>query len=41
MYAYEEAYIKHLIEEIESGRYDADSLTAVEREQIQQYLSKN
>ena len=41
VYAYEEAYIKHLIEEIEFGRYDADSLTAVEREQIQQYLSKN
>jgi flagellar basal body-associated protein FliL len=41
VYAYEEAYIQHLIEEIESGRYDADSLTAVEREQIQQYLSKN
>jgi hypothetical protein len=41
VYAYEEAYIQHLIEEIEAGRYDADTLTAVEREQIQQYLSKN
>jgi hypothetical protein len=41
VYAYEEAYIQHLIEEIEAGRYDADTLTAVEHEQIQQYLSKN
>jgi hypothetical protein len=41
VYAYEEQYIKHLIDEIDSGRYDPDSLTDVERDQIQQYLSKN
>ena len=41
VYAYEEQYIQHLIEEIAAGRYDTDTLTAVEREQIQQYLSKN
>ena len=41
VYAYEEAYIKHLIEEIEAGRYDADTLTDVEREQIAVYLGKN
>ena len=41
VYAYEEAYIKHLIDEIEAGRYDADSLTDVEREQIAEYLGKN
>jgi hypothetical protein len=41
VYAYEEAYIKHLIEEIEAGRYDADALTDVEREQIAEYLKKN
>ena len=41
VYAYEEQYIQHLIEEIDAGRYDTDTLTAVEREQIQQYLSKS
>jgi hypothetical protein len=41
VYAYEEQYIKHLIDEIDSGRYDPDTLTDVEREQIQQYLNKN
>jgi hypothetical protein len=41
VYAYEERYIKHLIDEIDNGRYDPDTLTDVEREQIQQYLSKN
>lgn len=41
VYAYEEAYIRHLIEEIEGNRYDADTLTDVEREQIAEYLRKN
>jgi hypothetical protein len=41
VYAYEEAYIKHLVEEIEAGRYDPDTLTEVEQEQIKQYLNKN
>ena len=41
IYAYEEQYIKHLINEIEAGRYDADSLTDVEREQIKEYLERN
>ena len=41
VYAYEEAYIRHLIEEIEANRYDADALTDVEREQIAEYLRKN
>lgn len=41
VYAYDEAYIKHLIEEIDSGRYDTELLTDVEREQIKQYLEKN
>lgn len=41
MYAYEEAYINHLITELEAGRYDPDMLTDVEREQIQQQLGKN
>ena len=41
VYAYEEEYIRHLIDEIDAGRYDTETLTAVEREQIQQYLTKN
>jgi hypothetical protein len=41
VYAYEEAYIQHLIEEIDAGRYDPDTLTDVEREQIATYLGKN
>ena len=41
IYVYNDMYIKHLIEEIDSGRYDTDSLTDVEREQITHYLSKN
>jgi hypothetical protein len=30
-----------LIEQIEQGKYDAETLTAVEREQIAQYIGKN
>lgn len=41
VYAYDELYIKHLVSEIEAGRYDADALTDVEREQIKKYLGKN
>jgi hypothetical protein len=41
VYAYDSMYIKHLIEEIDAGRYDADSLTDVERDQIKEYLKKN
>jgi len=41
VYAYEEAYIKHLIDEIEAGRYDVESLTEIEKQQIQEYLNKN
>lgn len=41
VYAYEEEYIKHLISEIEAGRYDPESLSDVEREQIATYLGKN
>ena len=41
VYAYEEAYIKHLIAQIDAGTYDVDTLTDVEREQIQEYLNKN
>jgi hypothetical protein len=41
VYAYEDEYIKHLVDEIDAGRYDPDILTEVEREQIRQFLEKN
>jgi hypothetical protein len=41
VYAYDELYIQHLINEIEAGRYDTDTLTNVERDQIAEYLGKN
>jgi hypothetical protein len=41
VYAYDEEYIKYLITQIDSGSYDPDLLTTIERDQIQQYLSKN
>ena len=41
LYAYDNMYIKHLIEEIDAGRYDTEMLTNTEREQIAQYLNKN
>ena len=39
VYAYDEAYIKHLVAEIDAGRYDPELLTDVEREQIKKYLN--
>ncbi len=41
VYAYNEMYIKYLIEQIDLGKYDIDTLSDVERDQIQQYLNKN
>ena len=41
VYAYEEEYIKYLIDQIDTGKYDPDMLTDVEREQIQEYLRKH
>ena len=38
-YAYDQMYIKHLIEKIDSGEYDVDLLTESERDQIQRYLN--
>lgn len=38
-YAYDQMYIKHLIEKIDSGEYDVDLLTELERDQIQRYLN--
>ena len=41
LYAYNELYIKHLIDQIDQGAYDPESLTDLEREQIAVYLGKN
>jgi hypothetical protein len=37
-FAYDDEYIKHLVEKLQSGEYDVDLLTATEQEQIQRYL---
>ena len=41
VYAYDEMYIKHLIDQIDQGKYDAETLSDVEREQIKEYLGRN
>jgi hypothetical protein len=41
VYAYDEMYIKHLIDQIDQGKYDSDALSDVEREQIKEYLGRN
>ena len=40
LYAYDELYIKHLVDEIATGRYDADTLTDLERSQIEEFLNR-
>ncbi|WP_396190210.1 hypothetical protein [Flavobacterium sp.] len=40
VYAYDELYIKHLIEQISSGKMDVDQLSELERDQIRKYLEK-
>lgn len=40
-FAYEDSYIKHLIEKLNTGEYDADDLNDVEREKIKEYLEQN
>ena len=40
-YAYDDAYIKFLIEKIDSGEYDPEYLTEAEQDQIQRYLNGN
>ena len=39
-YAYDDAYIDHLIEKIDSGEYDPDLLSNAERDNIERRLSK-
>jgi predicted nucleic acid-binding Zn-ribbon protein len=40
-YVYDDAYINHLIEKIESGEYDSDLLSDIERERILVKLNSN
>ena len=40
-YSYDEAYVKHLISEIESGKYDVASLSEIEQEQITTFLKES
>jgi hypothetical protein len=39
-YAYNEAYIPWLIEQLATGKYDVELLTDIEHEQIESYLAK-
>ena len=39
-YAYDDAYINHLITKIDSGEYDADFLSDAERDQIEKRLTR-
>ena len=38
-YAYDQAYIQHLVDKIDTGEYDVELLTDTEREQIKEYLN--
>ena len=39
-YAYDEQYIEHLIDKVESGEYDPELLSDAERDQIEQRLNR-
>ena len=40
-YLHDEMYIQHLISKIDTGEYDIELLTETEREQIEEYLTRN
>jgi hypothetical protein len=40
-YTYNDEYIKYLIDKINSGEYDVDTLSESEQEQIREYLARN
>jgi hypothetical protein len=39
--AYDDQYIKHLIDKIDNGEYEVEDLSDIEREQIAEYLKNN
>jgi len=38
-YAYDQEYIRHLVEKIDKGEYAVEMLTPLEEEQIQNFLN--
>jgi hypothetical protein len=40
-YLYDQEYIKYLVKKIESGEYDIELLSDTEKQQIEEYLTKN
>jgi hypothetical protein len=40
-YLYDQEYIRYLVEKIEKGEYDIELLSDIEKQQIEEYLSKN
>ena len=40
-YVYDQEYIKYLVDKIDKGQYDPDLLSDIERQQIEDYLTKN
>jgi hypothetical protein len=40
-YLYDQEYIKYLVEQIDKGIYDIELLSDTERQQIEEYLTKN
>jgi hypothetical protein len=40
-YVHDHEYVKYLVTKIESGEYDVDLLNDIERQQVEEYLTKN
>ena len=40
-YLYDQEYIKYLVEKIDKGEYDIELLSDIEKQQIEEYLTKN
>jgi hypothetical protein len=40
-YVYDQEYIKYLVEKIDKGEYDIELLSEIEKQQIEEYLTKN
>jgi hypothetical protein len=40
-YLYDQEYIKYLVEKIDKGEYDIELLSDSEKQQIEEYLTKN
>jgi hypothetical protein len=40
-YTYDQEYIKYLVGKVENGEYDVELLSEIEKQQIEEYLTKN